>query len=95
MAVIVQQRGGADAYAAEQASRRWWDRAVGWSVSMALHVAAQAQRTGGIAAIVDAEHALNPGWARKCGVDLEKLLVEARQEAQTIFPANNVEERQA
>ena len=52
--------------------------------TLALHVAAQAQRAGGIAAIVDAEHALNPGWARKCGVDLEKLLVsqpEAGEEA--------------
>ena len=43
--------------------------------TLALHVAAEAQRTGGIAAIVDAEHALNPGWARKCGINLEKLLV--------------------
>jgi len=43
--------------------------------TLALHVAAQAQQAGGVAAIIDAEHALNPGWARKCGIDLEKLLV--------------------
>jgi recombination protein RecA len=43
--------------------------------TLALHVAAEAQKRGGVAAIVDAEHALNPGWARKCGVNLEKLLV--------------------
>ncbi|MFQ5414942.1 MAG: recombinase RecA [Phycisphaerae bacterium] len=43
--------------------------------TLALHVAAQAQRAGGIAAVIDAEHALNPTWAKKCGVNLEKLLV--------------------
>ena len=43
--------------------------------TLALHVAAQAQAEGGIAAVVDAEHALNPTWAKKCGINLEKLLV--------------------
>jgi len=43
--------------------------------TLALNVAAVAQREGGIAAIVDAEHALSPVWAKKCGVNLEKLLV--------------------
>jgi len=43
--------------------------------TLALHVAACAQQAGGVAAIIDAEHALNPTWAKKCGVDLEKLLV--------------------
>ncbi|MFQ5494639.1 MAG: recombinase RecA, partial [Phycisphaerae bacterium] len=43
--------------------------------TLALHVAAAAQRQGGIAAIVDAEHALNPAWAKKCGINLAKLLV--------------------
>ncbi|MGD2108157.1 MAG: recombinase RecA [Phycisphaerae bacterium] len=43
--------------------------------TLALHVAAQAQKQGGVAAIVDAEHALNPSWAKKCGINLEKLLV--------------------
>lgn len=43
--------------------------------TLALHVAASAQRAGGIAAMVDAEHALNSVWAKKCGINLEKLLV--------------------
>src|SRR5690606_2978805 len=43
--------------------------------TLALHVAASAQRAGGVAAFVDAEHALDPTWARKCGVKLEELLV--------------------
>lgn len=43
--------------------------------TLALHVAASAQREGGIAAMVDAEHALNPTWAKKCGINLEQLLV--------------------
>jgi len=43
--------------------------------TLALHVVAQAQRLGGIAAFVDAEHALDPTWAKKLGVELETLLV--------------------
>jgi recombination protein RecA len=43
--------------------------------TLALHVVAQAQKTGGIAAFVDAEHAFDPSWAKKLGVDLETLLV--------------------
>jgi recombination protein RecA len=43
--------------------------------TLALHVVAQAQKQGGIAAFIDAEHALDPSWAKKLGVDLETLLV--------------------
>ena len=43
--------------------------------TLALHVIAQAQRRGGIAAFIDAEHALDPSWAKKLGVELETLLV--------------------
>jgi recombination protein RecA len=43
--------------------------------TLALHVAASAQRAGGVAAVVDAEHALDPVWARRCGVRLQELLV--------------------
>ncbi len=43
--------------------------------TLALHVVARAQRAGGIAAFIDAEHALDPSWAKKLGVDLETLLV--------------------
>jgi recombination protein RecA len=43
--------------------------------TLALHCIAEAQEAGGIAAFIDAEHALDPSWARKLGVDLETLLV--------------------
>lgn len=43
--------------------------------TLALTVVAHAQKTGGVAAFIDAEHALDPQWARKCGVNLENLLV--------------------
>jgi recombination protein RecA len=43
--------------------------------TLALHIVAQAQKAGGIAAFIDAEHALDPSWAKKLGVDLETLLV--------------------
>ena len=43
--------------------------------TLALHIIAQAQKTGGIAAFVDAEHALDIGYARKLGVKTDDLLV--------------------
>ena len=43
--------------------------------TLALHVVAEAQKTGGVAAFVDAEHALDPGYAAKLGVNLDDLLV--------------------
>ena len=43
--------------------------------TLALQVIAQAQRSGGTAAFVDAEHALDPTYASKLGVDLDNLLV--------------------
>lgn len=43
--------------------------------TMALHTIAEAQKKGGICAFVDAEHALDPVYARKLGVDLENLLI--------------------
>jgi recombination protein RecA len=43
--------------------------------TLALHAVARAQRAGGIAAFIDAEHALDPSWAKKLGVELETLLV--------------------
>jgi recombination protein RecA len=39
------------------------------------HVIAEAQRRGGIAAFIDVEHALDPGYARACGVNVDELLV--------------------
>ena len=43
--------------------------------TLTLHVAAAAQKAGGLCAFVDAEHALDPGYARKLGVKLDDLLV--------------------
>lgn len=43
--------------------------------TLALHVIAEAQKMGGACAFVDAEHALDPGYARKLGVDLDDLLI--------------------
>ena len=43
--------------------------------TLALHVVAEAQRRGGAAAFVDAEHALDPVYAQKLGVNLDELLV--------------------
>lgn len=43
--------------------------------TLALHTVAEAQKTGGICAFVDAEHALDPVYARKLGVDIDNLLI--------------------
>src|ERR1700722_2351682 len=43
--------------------------------TLCLHIVANAQRAGGVAAFVDAEHALDTEYARKLGVDVENLLI--------------------
>jgi recombination protein RecA len=43
--------------------------------TLALHVIAEAQKRGGTCAFVDAEHALDPGYAKKLGVDVDNLLI--------------------
>jgi len=43
--------------------------------TLALHAIAEAQKRGGTCAFVDAEHALDPGYARKLGVDVDNLLI--------------------
>ncbi len=43
--------------------------------TVALHVIASAQRDNGVCAFIDAEHALDPTWAKRCGVKLDSLLV--------------------
>ncbi|NLM36808.1 MAG: recombinase RecA, partial [Firmicutes bacterium] len=43
--------------------------------TVALHMVAEAQKLGGIAAFIDAEHALDPLYARKLGVDIDNLLI--------------------
>ncbi len=43
--------------------------------TLAIHAIAEAQKAGGIAAIIDAEHAFDPYYAKKLGVDIEELLI--------------------
>ena len=43
--------------------------------TVALHIVAEAQKTGGVAAFIDAEHALDPVYAKKLGVDIDNLLI--------------------
>jgi recombination protein RecA len=66
--------------------------------TVALHALASAQRQGGVAAFIDAEHALDPSWARRLGVDLEGLLIsqpscaeEALQIAEMLIRSNAVD----
>jgi recombination protein RecA len=66
--------------------------------TLALHVAAQAQKADGIAAIIDAEHAFDPTWGKKLGIQLETLLVsqpnngeEAMQIAEMLVKSNAVD----
>jgi recombination protein RecA len=66
--------------------------------TLALHVVAEAQKAGGIAAFIDAEHAFDPSWAKKLGVDLEMLLVsqpsygeEAMHIAEMLIKSNAVD----
>src|SRR2546421_10655028 len=50
--------------------------------AVALHAVANAQKQGGVAAFIDAEHALDPSWAKRIGVDLESLLVSQPSNAE-------------
>ncbi|MGC1273157.1 MAG: recombinase RecA [Planctomycetaceae bacterium] len=66
--------------------------------TLALHVIANAQKGGGIAAFIDAEHALDPTWAKRIGVNLEDLLVsqpsygeEALQIAEMLIKSSAVD----
>jgi recombination protein RecA len=66
--------------------------------TVALHAVANAQRQGGVAAFIDAEHALDPSWARRVGVNLEELLVsqpssaeEALKIAEMLIKSNAVD----
>jgi recombination protein RecA len=66
--------------------------------TVALHAVANAQRQGGVAAFIDAEHALDPSWAKRIGVDLEGLLVsqpssgeEALKIAEMLVKSNAVD----
>jgi recombination protein RecA len=50
--------------------------------TLAYHIMASAQRTGGTAAYIDAEHALDPSYAAKCGVNTEELLISQPDNAE-------------
>ena len=47
----------------------------GGKTTLALHIIAEAQKAGGFAAFIDAEHALDPQYAQKLGVDIDELLI--------------------
>ena len=66
--------------------------------TIALHAVANAQATGGVAAFIDAEHALDPSWCKRLGVNIEALLVsqpssaeEALQIAEMLVMSNAVD----
>ncbi len=66
--------------------------------TLCYHVAGNAQRQGGIVAFIDAEHALDPGYARNVGVDVDELLVsqpdtgeQALEIAETLIRSNGVD----
>lgn len=50
--------------------------------TLTLHIMAQAQKLGGVAAMIDAEHALEPLYARKLGVDIDNLLISQPDHAE-------------
>lgn len=66
--------------------------------TLAYHVIAESQRNGGLAAFVDAEHALDPEYAKNIGVDIEKLLIsqpdtgeQALEIAETLVRSNAID----
>jgi recombination protein RecA len=70
----------------------------GGKTTMTLHIIAEAQKLGGQAAFIDAEHALDPTYARKLGVDVDNLLVsqpdngeQALEIAETLIRSGGVD----
>jgi recombination protein RecA len=70
----------------------------GGKTTMTLHIIAEAQKLGGQAAFIDAEHALDPAYARKLGVDVDNLLVsqpdhgeQALEIAETLIRSGGVD----
>lgn len=66
--------------------------------TLALHIVANAQEDGGVAAFVDAEHALDPSYAKKIGVNIEELLIsqpdtgeQALEIVETLVRSNSVD----
>jgi recombination protein RecA len=58
--------------------------------TVALQVVAEAQKSGGMAAFIDVEHALDPGYAAKLGVDVDNLLVSQPDYAEQALEITNV-----
>jgi recombination protein RecA len=70
----------------------------GGKTTMTLHIIAEAQKLGGQAAFIDAEHALDPAYARRLGVDVDNLLVsqpdhgeQALEIAETLIRSGGVD----
>jgi recombination protein RecA len=66
--------------------------------TLALHVIANAQKAGGVAAFIDAEHVLDPTWAKRVGVDVSSLLIsqpdtgeQALDIAEMLIESNSVD----
>jgi recombination protein RecA len=66
--------------------------------TLCQHILAEAQRRGGVVAFIDVEHALDPGYARACGVNVDELLVsqpdtgeDALQIAETLIRSGGVD----
>jgi len=66
--------------------------------TLCYHIVGNAQRNGGVAAFIDAEHALDPGYAKNVGVDVDELLVsqpdtgeQALEIAETLIRSNGVD----
>ena len=66
--------------------------------TLALHIISQAQKKGGTVAFIDVEHALDPAWAKKIGVDLDNLLIsqpdtaeQALEIAETLIRSGGVD----
>ena len=66
--------------------------------TLALHIIAEAQKKGGTAAFIDVEHALDPNWAQKIGINLDDLLIsqpdtaeQALEIAETLIRSGGVE----
>lgn len=66
--------------------------------TLALHIVSNAQKDGGVAAFVDAEHALDPAYAKKIGVNIEELLIsqpdageQALEIVETLVRSNSVD----
>ncbi len=58
--------------------------------TMSLHIVAEAQKLGGVAAFIDVEHALDPSYARVLGVDVENLLVSQPSSAEEALEITDV-----